>query len=123
MPKTPKDWIAMFLSISNLLIIVSGHLVPSTWIEGISAWRFLFVLFMLYLIGWAVDRYIIAPIRELKAAISKMEEAARSLTVAVGTQYNSIEASRGKIEGTYDHIWKSLNELLSRIPPPPRTGA
>lgn len=135
MPKTMKDWVALLLGLASLVMFVTGHLVPSAWLEGLGAWRFVSCLFVFSLICWAIDRYIerqiVTPIREATAALSKLQESTtralstledtnQKLVTAVGHQSNTVVALDGKIGGTYEYIRQSLETLLKRLPPPPK---
>lgn len=138
MPKTTKDWMGM---ISFLLTLASGveslRLVPLAWLEGKSAWVFLFAVSFSCLICWAADHYIqreiIAPIREATAAFAKLEKSTtaglseerntvQSLTTTVGNQHNRVEALISQISGDHEYLFKSMKVLLERNPPPPKTG-
>lgn len=135
MPKTMKDWVALLVGVATLVMLVSGRLVPPTWLEGIGAWRFVFCLFIFGLVCWAIDHYverqIVMSIREATAALKKLEESttrmlstlddtAKKLTTIVGHQNNTVVALDGKIGATYEYIRQSLETLLKRFPPPPK---
>lgn len=122
MTKTLKDWIAMLSLIMNLASLFIGHVIPPAWQQAITAWRFFFGLSVIVLVIWAFDRYVLGPIREATAALSKLEETAKSLTCAVGTQSNRVDALDGKLASFYESISTRLDLLLKRIPPlPPKT--
>src|SRR5271157_4568661 len=72
MPKTLKDKIAMLSAIVSLASLFIGHVIPPAWLQGITAWRFCFGLSCIVLLVWAVDRFIIEPIRQAIAAISSV---------------------------------------------------
>jgi len=116
----------MALKLANLVALagtIVTRAVPLAWIEGKHAWPIMFCVFLFLWCLWSIhnyiERHIATPIRELGAAIGKLEKVATDLTCTVGSQSNRVEALTAKMVGNYDHIWKCLKELLTRIPPQP----
>src|SRR5271157_5479638 len=115
MPKTLKDKIAMLSTIVSLASLFIGHVIPPAWLQGITAWRFCFGLSCIVLLVWAVDRFIIEPIRQAIAAISSLEKAVTTLTCSLGTLMNRVESVNNSIASYFESTRVSLNNLPERI--------